>query len=522
MMSKLVTARQAVDLIQDGMTVAWTTAGLCGFPEEVATALENRFLETGSPRNLMNTHSCGCGDHKTRGMNHLGHEGLVRKHIAGHIGEAPRLGQLVIDNKIECHLFPQGVMVHLYRQMAGKKPGVLTKVGLGTYADPRLEGGKVNEITKDDMVQLIELDGEEYLYYKPFTIDVAVIRGSVADERGNMTMDTECLFLEALSLATAARNNGGMVIAQVEHVVKPFTIHPKRVKVPGVLVDYIVQSKPENHLQTKVTYYMPSLCGAERAPLGSIPPLPLDERKIIGRRAAMELRPGAVVNMGIGMPDGVASVAAEEGVTEMMTLTTELGNFGGMPAKGGDFPATHNSEATIDHPYMFDFYDGGGLDICFLGLAQTDKKGNLNVSKFGPKVVGPGGFVNISSTAKKVVFCGTLTTSGAVYEVAGGTIKIVREGKIKKFLDHVMQVTFSGEYSQKRGQEVLYVTERAVFTLEEGEMTLIEIAPGMDVEKDVIAHMDFKPRISPDLKEMPKEIFEPQWGKLKQLLEEKA
>jgi len=518
-MSKVVTLQQAAELIKDGVTIAWISAGLCGFSEEVASAIEKRFLETGHPRDLCNTHSCGCGDHKTRGMNHFGHEGMVRKHIAGHIGEAPKLGQLVIDNKIECHLFPQGVMTHIYRQLAGRKIGVITKVGLGTYADPRLEGGKVNEITKDEMVKLIDFEGEEYLYYKTFPIDVAVIRGSTADENGNMTMDTECLFLEAFTLATAVRNNGGIVIAQVEHLAKAGTLHPKRVKVPGNLVDYIVLAKPENHMQTKITYYQPSLCGDNRAPLGSIPPLPLDERKIIGRRAAMELRPGAVVNMGIGMPDGVASVAAEEGVTELMTLTTELGNFGGLPAKGGDFPATHNAECTIDHPNMFDFYDGGGLDLCFLGLAQTDKKGNLNVSKFGPKVVGPGGFVNISSSSKKVVFCGTLTASGTEYEVKDGTINIIKEGKIKKFVDHVTQVTFSGEYSQKRGQKVLYVTERAVFTLEEGEMTLIEIAPGMDVEKDIIAHMDFRPRVSPNLKEMPREIFEPEWGILKQIIE---
>jgi propionate CoA-transferase len=253
--------------------------------------------------------------------------------------------------------------------------------------------------------------------------------------------------------------------------------------------------------------------------MGNVPPLPLDQRKIIARRAAMELKPDSTLNLGIGMPDGVASVAAEEGVTEMLTMSTELGNFGGMPAGGLDFPATYNSEATIDHPYMFDFYDGGGLDACVLGLAQTDLEGNLNVSKFGPKVVGPGGFINISSSAKKVIFVGTMTAGDAEYEVKDGKIRITKEGNIKKFVNKVDHVTFSGPYAYKAGRQVVYITERAVFKLEEGEMTLVEIAPGIDLEKDVLSAMEFRPRISPDLKEMPKEIFEPAWGKLKEIMQ---
>ena len=517
-MSKVISAQQSAELIKDGATVAWTTAGLCNFAEEVASAIEARFLETGHPRGITLTHSCGCGDHKTRGMNHFGHEGLPKKIIAGHIGEAPRLGKLVAENKVECHLLPQGVITHQWRQMAGKKIGVITKVGLGTYVDPRLEGGKISEITKDDLVKVMEIEGEEYLYYKTWPIDVAVIRGTIADEKGNMTMEKEALFLEALPLATAAKNNGGIVIAQVEYLAKSGTLHPKKVKVPGVLVDYIVVAKPENHMQTKITDYNPALSGESKMPLGSREPLPLDERKVIARRAAMELRPEITLNLGLGMPDGVGAVTAEEGVTEMLTMTTELGNFGGMPAGGLDFPATYNSECTVDHPYMFDFYDGGGLDLCVLGLAQTDKRGNLNVSKFGSNVVGPGGFVNISSAAKKVVFVGTMTAGGAEYEVKDGTIKILKEGKVKKFVNQVNQITFSGPQAYKDGRSVLYVTERAVFTLEGGEMTLIEIAPGLDVEKDILSIMEFRPKISKDLKEMPKEIFEPQWNQLKKIM----
>ncbi len=521
-MSKVVTPRQAAEKIKDGSTVSWTTAGMCGWPEEMAIAVEECFLETGHPRDLTNTHSCGCGDWKTRGMNHLGHEGLAKKHIAGHIGEAPMLGKLVSENKVECHLLPQGVLTHLYRQAAGGKVGVITDVGLGTYADPRRQGGKINEITKDDIVELIEFEGEEYLYYKPIKIDVAIIRGTTADEEGNMTMDDEPLFLEALHQAMAAKANGGIVIAQVKYVAKARTLPAKNVKVPGVLVDYVVVARPENHLQTRVTLDDPSMSAAIRKPLGSLPPMELDERKVIARRAAMELRVGACVNMGIGMPDGVASVAADEGVSDMLSMTIELGTFGGVPAKGMDFPASHNADCIIDHPNMFDFYDGGGLDVCFLGAAQIDQEGNVNVSKFGPKVVGPGGFVNISSSSKKVVYCGTMTAKGDKYEVADGTIKILSEGQIKKFVKEAEHVTFSGKYSAKRGQKVVYVTERAVFTLEDGEVTLIEIAPGLDVEKDVLTAMDFKPKISPNLKEMPREIFEPKWGRLKEIMEEKA
>lgn len=520
MSSKFITPRQAADLIPDGAAVAFITAGLCGFPEHCAIGIQERFLETGHPKGITLVHACGCGDHKERGTNHLGHEGLVTKVISGHIGEAPKVGKLVNEKKAECHLLPQGVLVHLYRQMAGKKIGVVTKVGLGTFVDPRLEGGKVNDITKDERVKVIDFEGEEYLYYPPFNIDVAIIRGSTADERGNMTMHREALFLEALPLATAVKNNGGIVIAQVEFLAKAFTLNPKSVKVPGILIDYVVQAAPEHHMQTKKTYYIPEFSGESKVPMGGVPVLPLDERKIISRRAAMELTPNTTLNLGIGMPDGVSSVGAEEGIMDMLTMTTELGNFGGMPGGGPDFPASYNSECTVDHPYMFDLYDGGGLDFCVLGMAQCGKDGSINVSKFGTRVVGPGGFINISSAAKKVVFVGTFT-AGAEYAVKDGTIKITKEGDIKKFIEKVGQVTFSGPYAAKANREIMYVTERAVFKLIDGETTLIEIAPGMDLEKDIFAAMDFKPKVSPNLKEMDKGIFQEKWGGLKAIMEAK-
>jgi propionate CoA-transferase len=523
MASKVMTPRQAADKIPDGAWVAWTTAGLCGFAEDVAEAVEERWLETGGPKGIGLFTCCGCGDFKKRGLNHMAYEGLVTKVLSGHIGESPKVGDLVNANKATCHLFPQGIMVHQVRQIAGKKPGVLTKIGLGTFADPRLEGGKMNPITTEERVKVVELDGEEYLYFntKSFPkIDVAVVRGSTADENGNVTMDRECLFLEAFHLAAAVKNHGGIVIAQVEFIAKPFTLNPKSVKIPAALVDYVAVAKPENHMQTKKTYYSPALCGESRIPLGALEPLPLDERKVIARRAAMELEPGTTLNLGIGVPDGIAKVAAEEGVSEMFTLTTELGNFGGMPGGGPDFPATWNADCTVEHPSMFDFYDGGGLDAAGLGMAQVDKDGNVNVHKFGPKVVGPGGFVNISSCAKKVVFVGTLN-SGAEYEVKDGRIKITKEGEIKKFVEKVIQITFSGKQAAKSNRPIYYVTERAVFTLLDGEVTLIEVAPGLDVEKDVISAMGFRPKVSPNLKEMPKEIFQEKWGGLKELYKAK-
>jgi len=540
-MSKVVTAEHAAAQIKDGSCVAFTTAGLCGFPDKLAWGIEKRFLETGFPKNILLTHSCGCGDWNERGLNRFAHEGMIKKHIGGHIGEGPKFGDLVKNNKIESHLVPQGVMVHLYRQIAGKKPGVLTKVGLGTYADPRIEGCAANTITKkDEIVQLVEVDGVEYLYYRPFKIDVALIMGTTCDEDGNMTMNSEALILEALTLASAVKNNGGIVIAQVEFLVKAKTLKSKDVKVAGPLIDYIVLANQEGdkltsydyvttpagptnvrvygHMQTKITKYSPSLSGEGRIPVGSFPKLGLNERKIVARRAAMELRPGKMLNVGIGMPDGVGSVAAEENVLELMTMTTELGNFGGMPSRFMDFPATWNPDCTVDHAHMFDFYDGGGLDIAVLGMAQLDKHGNVNVTKFGPKMVGPGGFVNISTGAKKVVFVGTLTAGDEEYKIGDGTIKIVKEGKIKKMVDHVEQISFSGVEAAKSGREIYYVTERCTFKLINGKVTLIDVAPGMNIEKDIIGQMEFKPEIAAEVKVIPSEIYGEVWGGLRDFI----
>jgi propionate CoA-transferase len=518
--SKLVTPEEAAALIPSGATIAASAMGLAGWAEEVALALRDRFLSTGQPRNLTFVHSTGLGNWKDKGAHHLAHEGMVTKWVGGHIGCSPEFAKLVMQNKCEGYCLPQGVIVHLYREIAAKRPGVLTKVGIHTFIDPRVEGGKLNSISNQDYVKVVEFEGNEYLFYKSFPINVALIRGTVADENGNVTEDREGVLLEALPVAQAAKNYGGIVIAQVEHVAKVGSLHPKHVKVPGVLVDYIVVGKPENHFQTMGRYYEPAFAGELKIPLGAIPKLPFDERVFIARRAAMELTPGAIVNLGIGIADGIASVAADEGISDLMTLTTELGNVGGVPGNGLDFGHAYNSEATIEHQSQFDWYDGGGLDLAFLGLAETDQFGNVNVSKFKGRAIGCGGFIDITQGSKKVVFCGTFTAQGLKVTADRGKLVILQEGKTKKFLKGVEQITFSGKYANKINQPVLYITERAVFTLENGEVTLKEIAPGIDLDKDVLQQMEFTPQIARDLKRMPQELFQPTWGGLRQMIEE--
>ena len=432
---------------------------------------------------------------------------MVKRLIAGHYNLAPTLRTMAIEGKIEAYNLPQGTMAQMVRDAAGKRLGTLTHVGLNTYVDPRIEGAKVNANTTEDIVKLIEIEGEEKLLFKSQPLDVTFIRGTYADESGNITLEKEACTLDATSLAQCAKNNGGKVFVQVEKVVADGSLDPRLVKIPGIYVDAVIIAEGDDNAQIYKQEYDGSMTGDFRVPLGSLEAPKLDAKKIIARRAAMELQKGAVVNLGIGVPEFVSAVANEEGIGDWMTLTVEAGPVGGVPQGGSRFAGSVNVDCILDQPYQFDFYDGGGIDQAFLGLAQVDEAGNLNVSKFGGRIAGCGGFINISQNAKKVYYLGTFTTGGLKIATGDGKLEITQEGKSKKFVKEVEQITFSGTYAAKIGQPVVYITERAVFELRPDGVYLTEVAPGIDLQTQVLDLMDFAPKMDGEPKLMDARLF---------------
>jgi len=505
---KLMTAAEAVRLIKDGDTIASGGFAGSGHAEEITLNLEKYFLKTGHPKGLTLVCTAGQGDGANLGLNHLGHAGLLCRVIGGHWNLMPKIGQLAIDNEIEAYNFPLGIISHLYRDIAAGKPGTISHIGLNTFVDPRITGGKLNDRTTEDLVEVIELRGQEWLFYHAFPIHVAILRGTTADSRGNITLEKEIGSMEMLAMAQAAKNSGGIVIAQVSRIISSINTSPWLVKIPGLMVDAIVVAHPENHKQTYSETYNPAYCKHQGDDADIvIERMPLNERKIICRRAAMEIEHESVVNLGIGIPEGIASVADEEGIRNRMILTVEAGAVGGAPAAGLSFGATVNPEAIIDQGAIFDFYDGGGIDKAFLGMAEVDKFGNVNVSRFGGRIAGAGGFINITQSAKELYFCGTFSAGKIETEIGNGHLKILRDGPHMKFIDKVEHLTFNGSYAKKRGQKVLYITGRAVFEMNGDGMILKEIAPGIDLQCDILDRMEFKPIIPSDLKLMDERIF---------------
>lgn len=507
--NKVITAQEAIYHIKDRFTIGVEGFVGAGTPDDLCAALSEMYLKNGNPKGLTLIHSSGPGDAGTRGVNRIAHAGMYNRVISGHYGLVPEIGKLALANDFEAYNLPQGILTNFYRAVAGNRPGVFTKVGLGTFADPRILGGKMSPKAIEDIVEVMEIKGEEWLFMKSFPIDCVLIRGTTADTLGNITMEREILTVDSLAMAMAAKNSGGTVIVQVERIATPESINSRDVIIPGIMVDYVVVARPEHHMQTFGTQYRPELSGELRVPFAHMEPLALDERKLLSRRANFELQPYDVINLGIGYPESVATVANEENILEYLTMSVEPGIIGGMPLGGLDFGAAVNGQAVISMPDQFDYYDGGGLDLTCLGFAQCDSFGNVNSSKFGPRIAGCGGFIDISQNTNRVLFLGTFTTGGLQVAIDNGAVKILKEGKIQKFVDTSEQITFCARLSDPEAQKVLYITERCVFQLIDQQLELVEVAPGIDIEKDILAHMGFKPLIN-SVAEMDPRLFRKQ------------
>lgn len=505
MLSMITSAAAAALVTSDDVLIVGGNGGM-GAPEALLDALGQRFAQTGAPDGITLVHITGIGAVVEKGLCHLAQDGLVRRVIGGNYGLQLPFMRLIRDNRLEAYNFPQGVMAQMCRAWAGHQPGVVTHVGIGTYMDPRIEGGRMNERTIQELIEVVHLAGKEWLFYRAPTPTIAFLRGTTADEDGYVSMEHEGTTREDLSIAQAVHNAGGLVICQVKRLAKRGSLHPQMVRIPGFLIDHFVLQPDQ--MQTYATHYDPSRSGEMPVPLSAVRPDENTVRRVIARRAAFELRRGDVVNLGTGISAMIPNVTAEEGVSDAFTLTVESGVIGGVPGHGREFGSAINPRAIIDQPYQFDFYDGGGLDCAFLSFAELDEAGNVNVTRFGDRVDGAGGFINITQNARRVVFSGTFTTGGADVSIDGGKLSIRREGKFRKLLKRVGQISFSGERALQTNQEVLYVTERAVFELSRSGLVLTEIAPGVRVREDVLDQMGFEPRVADVLRPMHRRLFE--------------
>jgi propionate CoA-transferase len=503
---RVVDADAAVALIPDGATVIFAGSGAGhAVPQRFIDALAEVFQRDGRPRDLTTVRVVGLGDFADRGFSQLALPGLMRRTIGSNIGNEPRLGALVEAGEIEAYSFPQGVLSLLCREIAGGRPGLVTHIGLHTYVDPRQTGGRQNAQTTEDLVEVVTLRGQEWLLYHAFPIDVAVIRGSTADADGSLSLADEAVRGEMLAMAMAARNSGGIVIAQVKQLAAAGALPARSVDVPGALVDYVLVDPDQT--QTYATGYSPYYAGALRRPAVASAPPPLDVRKVIGRRSLLEFAPGDICNLGFGISQGIGAIAFEEGIADQLVLTVEQGIFGGVPVAGNEGGAGFNYQAMIEQPSMFDFYDGGGLDVASLSFAEVDREGNVNVHAFEGRVRGPGGFPNISARTKKINFVGTLTARGLDLDLSGGRLEIRSDGALPKFVDAVREVSFSGRMARERGQQVRFITERAVFALTDEGVTLIEVAEGIDVQRDVLDRMGFAPHVAEPLGRIDPRVY---------------
>ncbi|GGD25253.1 acyl CoA:acetate/3-ketoacid CoA transferase [Sinisalibacter lacisalsi] len=494
MRDKFMSAAEAVALVEDGATVSITGGGggLCEamlLQEEI----EKRFLETGHPRRLTLVHALGIGNRQGTGVGRFAHPGMVRKVIGGHWVWSPKMQEMAAKNEIEAHVLPGGVAMQLMREIAAGRPGLITHVGLGTFIDPRIDGGRMNEAARDPLCEVIEIDGREYLRYLPFPIHACLLKGSIADDEGNISLDEEPANVDTYAIAAAVHNSGGKVIFQVRQRVEAGELGARQVRIPGAIVDAIVVDPDQ--AQGYEIGYDPSISGQARVPLEPPHDPGFNPRRIIANRARLELREGAIVNFGYGIPDEIATILAARGESHLYYQTIEHGTYGGQLLTGTLFGYARNASCMIDGPSQFDFYAGGGLDIAFLGFGQIDALGNVNASRLGGLPVGPGGFIDIAQNARKVVFVGTFDAKGADIASGDGRLMIRQHGAVKKFVARVDQITFSGQQALRQGQEVLYVTERAVFRLTERGLALIETAPGTHLEQDILSQMAFAPQI---------------------------